>query len=62
MYFYIFVLKIDKVLKIKLVNVVNDIFYEFIMLWKLKFIVEIKKFDGVIIYVMFVVMCNSNWN
>lgn len=62
MYFYIFVLKIDKVLKIKLVNVVNDIFYEFIMLWKLKFLVEIKKFDGVIIYVMFVVMCNSNWN
>lgn len=62
MYFYIFVLKIDKVLKIKLVNVVNDIFYEFIMLWKLKFIVEIKKIDGVIIYVMFVVMCNSNWN
>lgn len=62
MYFYIFVLKIDEVLKIKLVNVVNDIFYEFIMLWKLKFLVEIKKNYGVIIYVMFVVMCNSNWN
>lgn len=62
MYFYTPVSKTDKVSKIKSVNVANDTFYELTMPWKSKLLAEIKKFDGVITHVMFVVTCNSNWN
>lgn len=64
MYFYTPVSKTDEVYisKIKSVNVANDTFYELTMPWKSKLLAEIKKFDGVITHVMFVVTCNSNWN